>query len=295
MQVAIPEFDGRIIGPPSRFKEPVGRRLAGRDAGATTRPTSSAARASPASPSATRACARWPGAEQRIAIVLSAYPTKHARIGNAVGLDTPASAIALLERLRDAGYRVEHDFAGRRRAHPRADRRRRPRPRSSSPTRSSPRAAGAPAGRRVRALVRRRCPPTLRERVIETWGPAARRAVRRRRRPRARRPRARQRLRRHPAAPRLRREPGRRSTTTPTSPPAAPLPRRLPLAATTASAPTPSSTSASTARWNGCRARASGSRPPARPTPPWATCRSSTPSSSTTPARARRPSAAPTP
>ena len=36
--------------------------------------------------------------------MLSAYPTKHARIGNAVGLDTPASAVALLRRLRDEGW-----------------------------------------------------------------------------------------------------------------------------------------------------------------------------------------------
>ncbi len=36
--------------------------------------------------------------------MLSAYPTKHARIGNAVGLDTPASAIRLLTELRGAGY-----------------------------------------------------------------------------------------------------------------------------------------------------------------------------------------------
>ena len=37
-------------------------------------------------------------AQRRVAIVLSSYPTKHARIGNAVGLDTPASAIALLRK-----------------------------------------------------------------------------------------------------------------------------------------------------------------------------------------------------
>ena len=42
-----------------------------------------------------------PARERRIALMLSAYPTKHARIGNAVGLDTPASVVALL--LRDAG------------------------------------------------------------------------------------------------------------------------------------------------------------------------------------------------
>lgn len=45
-----------------------------------------------------------PAADKRLALVLSAYPTKHSRIGNAVGLDTPASAVALLRRLRADGY-----------------------------------------------------------------------------------------------------------------------------------------------------------------------------------------------
>src|SRR5690606_8625487 len=44
--------------------------------------------------------------EKKVALVLSAYPTKHSRIGNAVGLDTPVSTIHLLRRLRDAGYDV---------------------------------------------------------------------------------------------------------------------------------------------------------------------------------------------
>ena len=39
-------------------------------------------------------------------MVFSAYPTKHARIGNAVGLDTPASAVVLLRAMRDAGYAI---------------------------------------------------------------------------------------------------------------------------------------------------------------------------------------------
>ena len=38
--------------------------------------------------------------------MFSAYPTKHARIGNAVGLDTPASAVALLRAMRDGGYAI---------------------------------------------------------------------------------------------------------------------------------------------------------------------------------------------
>ena len=49
--------------------------------------------------------------------MLSAYPTKHARIGNAVGLDTPASAVALLRAMAEAGY----DVGRAARAWPRGD------------------------------------------------------------------------------------------------------------------------------------------------------------------------------
>ena len=41
--------------------------------------------------------------------MLSAYPTKHSRVGNAVGLDTPASAIELLRRMRAQGYDLGPD------------------------------------------------------------------------------------------------------------------------------------------------------------------------------------------
>ncbi|MHB1599868.1 MAG: cobaltochelatase subunit CobN, partial [Acidimicrobiales bacterium] len=50
---------------------------------------------------------RVPARERRIALVLSAYPTKASRIGNAVALDTPASVIVLLHALAEAGYDVE--------------------------------------------------------------------------------------------------------------------------------------------------------------------------------------------
>ncbi|GAA4939838.1 hypothetical protein GCM10023238_01800 [Streptomyces heliomycini] len=45
-----------------------------------------------------------PNAGKRLALVFTAYPTKHSRVGNAVGLDTPASAVRVLDALRDAGY-----------------------------------------------------------------------------------------------------------------------------------------------------------------------------------------------
>ncbi|HVM82029.1 MAG TPA: cobaltochelatase subunit CobN [Stellaceae bacterium] len=49
---------------------------------------------------------RTPPKERRIALVLANYPNKNGRIGNGVGLDTPASVIAILRALAAAGYRV---------------------------------------------------------------------------------------------------------------------------------------------------------------------------------------------
>ncbi|MDP9615320.1 cobaltochelatase subunit CobN [Streptomyces demainii] len=97
-QVAVPEFDGRLITVPFSFKEvdedglPVyvaDPERAARVAGIAVRHAR---------------LRHVPAADKRLALVLSAYPTKHSRIGNAVGLDTPASAIALLRRLRASGY-----------------------------------------------------------------------------------------------------------------------------------------------------------------------------------------------
>jgi cobaltochelatase CobN len=47
-----------------------------------------------------------PNAEKRVAILFGNYPTKNARIGNGVGLDTPASVMNLLRALHEAGYTV---------------------------------------------------------------------------------------------------------------------------------------------------------------------------------------------
>ncbi|WP_067843896.1 cobaltochelatase subunit CobN [Nocardia lijiangensis] len=97
-QVAVPEFDGRIITVPFSFKE--------FDADGLSTYVPDPERAARVAGIATRYARlrHIPAAEKRLAVMLSAYPTKHARIGNAVGLDTPASAIRLLTELRSAGY-----------------------------------------------------------------------------------------------------------------------------------------------------------------------------------------------
>ena len=99
-QVAVPEFDGRLITVPFSFKEIDAEGLISyvpdpercdRVAGlavnyATLR--------------------RVSAPDKRVAMVFSSYPTKYSRIGNAVGLDSPASMLALLNALRDNGYRI---------------------------------------------------------------------------------------------------------------------------------------------------------------------------------------------
>ncbi|WP_330350198.1 cobaltochelatase subunit CobN [Streptomyces sp. NBC_00582] len=98
MQVAIPEFDGRLVTVPFSFKEqgpddvPVyvaDPERAARVAGIAVRHARLKYKAN---------------AEKKLALVFTAYPTKHSRVGNAVGLDTPASAVRVLDALREAGY-----------------------------------------------------------------------------------------------------------------------------------------------------------------------------------------------
>lgn len=107
MNVALPEVDGRIVSRAVSFK------------GVARRDPLTEADIVAYEPEADRVAfvaelaANWvrlrrtPPAERRVAVVLANYPNKDGRIGNGVGLDTPASAIAVLRALARAGYRVE--------------------------------------------------------------------------------------------------------------------------------------------------------------------------------------------
>jgi cobaltochelatase CobN len=99
-QVAVPEFDGRLITVPFSFKEI--------DADGLPVYVADPERCARVAGIAVRHARlrHIPPAEKKLALMLSAYPTKHSRIGNAVGLDTPASVMRLLHALRDAGYDV---------------------------------------------------------------------------------------------------------------------------------------------------------------------------------------------
>ncbi len=109
-QVAIPEFDGRILGGVISFKE--------RDADASPvgapvpRYVPDAERCARVARLAVRSARlrHVPAERRRVAMLLTSFPTRHAKVGMAVGLDTPASALKLLDALHADGMTVERPF-----------------------------------------------------------------------------------------------------------------------------------------------------------------------------------------
>lgn len=102
INIAIPEFDGRIISVPVSFKErntatpdglyvPHEERI-GRLAGIATRLVK---------------LRRTPNQERRVAFVLTNSSAKASQVGGAVGLDTPASLLTSLRGLKSRRYQID--------------------------------------------------------------------------------------------------------------------------------------------------------------------------------------------
>ncbi len=173
MNVALPEFDGRIITVPISFKEAAEPVPA--PARASTEPVHYAPvpdRVARVAGLALRFAAlrRKPNRDKRVAFVLTNSPGKAAKIGNAVGLDAPASLLRVLAAMRDAGYARRRTARRRRRPDPRADR-----PlflRRNLPDR---RATGQRRRPRRRPTQYRRwfddLPESQRRQMTEQWGP----------------------------------------------------------------------------------------------------------------------------
>jgi cobaltochelatase CobN len=106
MNVALPEVDGRVLTRAVSFKaasrydetveanivshEPVADRV-----GYVAKLAANWAR-----------LRRTPAGERRVAIVLANYPNRDGRLGNGVGLDTPAGTMEVLKAMAGAGYPV---------------------------------------------------------------------------------------------------------------------------------------------------------------------------------------------
>ena len=48
--------------------------------------------------------------QKRVAIILANYPNRDSRLGNGVGLDTPASVIGFLQLMKKEGFEVHGTF-----------------------------------------------------------------------------------------------------------------------------------------------------------------------------------------
>ncbi|MBA4099737.1 MAG: cobaltochelatase subunit CobN [Rhodospirillum sp.] len=107
MQVALPEVDGRIMTRAISFK------VAGRYDDATqcniVEPQPEPGRVAFVADLAANwvKLRRKPTAERRVAIILANYPNRDGRIGNGVGLDTPAGVVEALNAMKAMGYAIE--------------------------------------------------------------------------------------------------------------------------------------------------------------------------------------------
>ncbi|MGF6558831.1 cobaltochelatase CobN [Pseudomonas sp. S30_BP2TU TE3576] len=104
MHIALPELDGRIISRPISFKDLAWRSERSQSDVVCYRPQPE--RMDFVAELARRwvDLARVPNADKRIALILANYPTRDGRIGNGVGLDTPAAALNILRALHAEGY-----------------------------------------------------------------------------------------------------------------------------------------------------------------------------------------------
>ncbi|MFW0753728.1 cobaltochelatase subunit CobN [Pseudomonas sp. H11T01] len=110
MHIALPELDGRIISRPISFKDLAWRSERSQSDVVCYRPAP--ARMDFVAELARRwtDLARVPNSEKRIALILANYPTRDGRIGNGVGLDTPAAALNILRALHAEGYPLPADL-----------------------------------------------------------------------------------------------------------------------------------------------------------------------------------------
>ncbi|WP_439869048.1 cobaltochelatase subunit CobN [Pseudomonas syringae] len=104
MHIALPELDGRIISRPISFKD-----LAWRSERSQSDVVCYRAQPDRMDFVAQLArrwieLARLPNGEKRVALILANYPTRDGRIGNGVGLDTPAAALNILRAMQAEGY-----------------------------------------------------------------------------------------------------------------------------------------------------------------------------------------------
>jgi cobaltochelatase CobN len=107
MHVVLPELDGRVLAGAVSFKgeadiDPAFGLRAQANRAEPDRIEQVAARIT-----AHLRLAQTPNAKKKVAILMPDYPGAAGRTGYAVGLDVPASVLAMIQDMKDAGYAVE--------------------------------------------------------------------------------------------------------------------------------------------------------------------------------------------
>src|SRR5262249_19047264 len=106
MHVVLPELDGRVLAGAIAFKHPLPAHEGLAFTALSNRPEPDRIEILAERIARLARLRAQPCAERRVAVLMPDYPGAPGRTGYAVGLDVPASVLALLDDLRDAGYTV---------------------------------------------------------------------------------------------------------------------------------------------------------------------------------------------
>ncbi|WP_157015357.1 cobaltochelatase subunit CobN [Mesorhizobium xinjiangense] len=108
MHIVLPELDGRLLAGAISFKSEIESDDALAFRGQVNRPEPDRIAQVAARIANFVELQSLPRCDKRLAILMPDYPAAPGRTGYAVGLDVPASVIAMLHDLKDAGYHVEN-------------------------------------------------------------------------------------------------------------------------------------------------------------------------------------------
>ena len=104
MNVALPEVDGRILAGAVSFKTEARFDPATETSVVTYKEVPDRIQFTAQLAANWARLARTSAKDRRVALILANYPNRDGRIGNGVGLDTPASTLVLLRAMAEAGY-----------------------------------------------------------------------------------------------------------------------------------------------------------------------------------------------
>ncbi len=107
MQVALPELDGRIHAPVIAFKDEGSLDPLTQCRIVRWQPFAEGIARAAAQAEAWITLAHTPLGARRVALVLANYPIRDGRLANGVGLDTPESAVVILQAMKQAGYNIQ--------------------------------------------------------------------------------------------------------------------------------------------------------------------------------------------